>query len=286
MTDLNTPEGLAGALSRFGFLASDLPEDAESLLEPGALTASVWDYQVFHGLVADGVCGPITKAHMELPRCCSHPDLMPMTSREYARSRRWPTDEITYGFQNIGDWPWPPGEVRDMAGWVTGEIRKVTRLKFTESASNRAHISIGYRHIDGRGQVLGWMEIPDGSMKQREMRLDSGDSWSFAVNAARGTVDIGRVWLHEWLHGLGVLHISGNGTALMNPVVSHIRTLQSADIAALRQLGYQAPTSGPLPNPTPPTSPGGSQQTIQIEIDGVIRSASLPGLRVTPLFTG
>ena len=272
----------AKRLHELGFLNLSTPDGAEFVITDNEFRAAVWQYQIFHGLVADGVLGPVTREHMERPRICGHPDVMHM---EAASSRRWPTNDLTYGFENLSDWPFGQGETRDIFAWVFNNWSAVSQLTFKLVNVKSAHIRIQYKYIDGPGKTLAQAYLADGTLNPKWMQVDSGErKWVFSSNPASGTIDAGAVIDHEAGHNLGLGHEKGRGDALMDPIYNpKIRTPQSRDIASLHALGYEPP----LKPPTVPGGGGGSEPEWLVELRGrgTITDARIPGFRVTQLLT-
>ncbi|MEM9659417.1 MAG: matrixin family metalloprotease, partial [Planctomycetota bacterium] len=74
----------------------------------------------------------------------------------------------------------------------------------------RGDVRIGGVSIDGDGNVLGFNGLPDGG----DMVLDTDDE-AFLGNAAGDHVRIRNVIMHEHGHGLGLLHVNSNDSALL-----------------------------------------------------------------------
>jgi hypothetical protein len=174
--------------------------------------------------------------------------------------------------QNICRWPagatlrWTV--VASLPGWSVQSLAEVYRdalamwsavsaVKFEYTGnSSRANILIGARRIDGPAGVLAEAELPCGRITpstQLRAWFDISERWVVAANPPPGSVDFLRVAGHEFGHNLGIGHNSdGIINALMDPTVSHIRSLQNWDIAqAVMRYGSVAPPPA-APSPGKP----------------------------------
>lgn len=262
---------LVKCLWETGFLAYDSLADA---LKASARTLkkAIKAYQIFHGLKADGVVGPVTERSMEAPRFCGLPDVMEMGSD--LSLPRWPSNSLTWTFTNT--WPQiPKDQLIEMFRWAFAQWEMVCNLHFNYVEGSAAHIRIQTGRIDNRGGTLAWSELANGNMNPKDQKYDSDEPWVFSETPTQFTIDLGRVAAHEIGHVIGIPHIeSGN---LLAPIYSsRIRTPQGGDIRQA-QTRYGPPQ-------LPPPDPGG-EKTFMVTISGTGELVKLEatGFRVTPL---
>ena len=92
------------------------------------------------------------------------------------------------------------------------------------------------------------------TMIEADILFNTAQSFdSYRGSLRSGSYDIQRVALHELGHALGLAHSSA-ASAIMNPYISNLYTLQSDDIAGAQSL-YGAPSATPTPTPTPTPAP-------------------------------
>jgi hypothetical protein len=109
-----------------------------------------------------------------------------------------------------------------------------------------ANIAPAVGKVDGKWSVLAWSEMPqsllspDDTMEQRYDRAEDWADESFAQS----------VIAHEVGHALGLDHIAGTDTALMNPTIGSIVVPNARD-AAGAVLRYGASPTQPPPEPEP-----------------------------------
>lgn len=125
---------------------------------------------------------------------------------------------------------------------------------YAESASD-ANIIIEVHNLGGPMGVLADCQlVPCGTRQNRGtqmlMRVDRNEQWVVANTPSGMAVDFQRVFLHEWLHGLGLPHITTPRSLMLPTYSTTIRTIQDGDIAALEQLGYRRRTKPVEPKPS------------------------------------
>lgn len=137
--------------------------------------------------------------------------------------------------------------------WKLWENVSGVRTKYDDDAN----IVITTRRIDGPAGVLAEAQLPCGSIgpdSQLHVWFDRGDRWVNSANPPSGQMDLFRVAVHEFGHSLGIGHETSSEPAIMDPTVSHIRTLQPWDIAEV-QKRYGAKSDPAPPKPEPPDDP-------------------------------
>lgn len=139
----------------------------------------------------------------------------------------------------------------------------VCGLRLTMSVNPKtANIVTGPRSLDGQGNVLAQCQLPCGFVSpsaQMGCDVDLSEAFVIGTNPPAGKIDLVRVLMHEYGHGIGIPHIaSGN---LMAPVYSaSIRLPQDGDIVQARsRYGMPAPVA-PVPPTVPAPSVPGSPQ--------------------------
>lgn len=108
------------------------------------------------------------------------------------------------------------------------------------------------KRIDGRNGILAQAELPCGNVNERtqlRVQVDISENWGdYSGSLHGGMMDLLRVVSHEIGHVIGISHCKTE-TALMNPSVSDIRTVQSWDIKQVQnRYGKKA-----IAPPTEPT---------------------------------
>jgi hypothetical protein len=106
--------------------------------------------------------------------------------------------------------------------------------------------------IDGRGRVLAESYMPYRGMSPRtslSQRYDTSELWT--------NLDIFYVVaLHEVGHAVGMPHIEGNNTAVLNPRIDRVRDFTDLDVELLEMLyGKALPVPSPVPSPVPTPDP-------------------------------
>jgi hypothetical protein len=219
---------------------------------PGHDLASATEhYQAWHGLKADGIPGPITQRHLELPRFCGLPDRAPMR----AEINKFPTLEVTYA--NAAAVPGftlaQTQEITDMACAAWG---KVSGLKLKRGGSN-ATIWLQVGRIDGKNGTLAWSELA--RRPRTHQMYDAAEPWKRgqgwdAVNYP--AIDLLVVMAHELGHALGLDHAPGTGN-LLSPIYSPSNATIGAWEINEMQKRYGKPEVAPNEPPATPSPTGG-----------------------------
>lgn len=104
-------------------------------------------------------------------------------------------------------------DVKDSIEEQVNQVRAVTDgLTFDLFGSTLgANLVCKLARLDGRNGVLAQCGIPPPNASpentQLRMDIDTGEVWQlFTNNGVSGAIDFGRVWLHEFLHFLGLGH--------------------------------------------------------------------------------
>lgn len=187
--------------------------------------------------------------------------------------------KIALDFDDLGSLR--SSQVKEAVEAAVNEIRAVTDgLSFDLFAPPMsANIVCKLARLDGPNGVLADCGIPPPNASpdsvQLPMRIDTGENWRLFVQQLQGAIDFQRVWLHEFLHGLGLGHkpASISKPALIAPMYSPIiRGLQDADKAELvRRYGG---STTPAPQPHPPNPVGELRGEIKVVINGETYGAS------------
>ena len=167
--------------------------------------------------------------------------------------------KLTYALDGVSE------QFAPALAWAWREWEKVCAIEVSRVSDVRfANIRYTAKRIDGPSGTLAWAELPCGSDRQLESRIDSGDRWHYdpLTAPARGTVHIGAVMCHENGHLLGLDHETDeNQTSLLDPFYDpSIRVPQQWDIAQA-VLRY-----GPPAVNIPPVDPGNPDVTKSLEL--------------------
>jgi hypothetical protein len=178
--------------------------------------------------------------------------------------------KIAVDFDDLGQLR--AAQVKEAIEAAVNEIRAVTDglsfELFTPTLS--ANLVCKLARLDGPNGVLADCQIPMPNAStdntQLIMRIDTGEVWRLFAGSMNGAIDFQRVWLHEFLHGIGLGHKPASiaKPALIAPMYSPaIRNLQEADIGEIvrRYGGRTTPV-------TPPPAPGApAELPIRVSID-------------------
>ncbi len=255
---------LAIKLFNLGWKLFPTIADTLSKITPEQLEMLKSLYAAFHALASS----KDAEAHMDEPRFCALPDVMPAR----ATVCKWPTKNVTWSVNAT-----PPG--LDQQAVVEAYTEAFHRWSTVcginpqyQPGNPQAMIVMGIRSIDGALGVLAESELPCGNARQCRQWYDSGEQWGI-FNGAGQKIDLQRVATHELGHALGMDHI-GAGNLLAPTYSASIWEPQAGDIREM-----QGRYGLPNPDPTPPTA-GGSAYTLHL-VDGVL---SIDGYRLTKLF--
>lgn len=241
---------------------------------------AVFDYQRLHGLKPDGIPGPVTQHHLDLPRFCGLPDRI---QTEGAGLCQWPPNHKP----TVAIADYTPGlsrtDQREAVAFVLAETAKLCGLKaelLAENSGQRANVTLYAKHLGGRGGTLAQAQLPCGANANTQLFLesDSAELWAiFDGPSTNGRIDWRRVFWHEFNHNIGLEHgPSGNLNA---PVYSEaIWTPRAWDIAQLKAR-YGEPRDQPTPTPTPPAADK-SWTVLELTLKA---QASAMGYRLTKL---
>lgn len=208
---------------------------------------SVEAYQRFHGLVPDGVVGPVTRRSLDAIRFCKLPDRMELGGSVC----RWGKRLLRYGFSGT----LPGIEVEDMRrafqiAWDRWTAVCDIRAEHIGTSGDPADVVIGTGPIDGGSGTLAYSELPCGSRdRQLQQKYDTGEAWVIADNVPAYRIDLTRVACHEIGHVIGIPHI-GTGNLMAPTYSTRIHAPQPGDIAEA-QARYGPPRVAP-----PPVDPG------------------------------
>jgi len=210
-------------------------------------------YQRYYELKVDGVVGPITKEHMEQPRC-GVPDIGTIPAGTAApfvlRGCSYDRNRLTYAFLN-GTPDLPGTREQDIVRQAFDAWAAVTDLKFVEvSPADGPDFRIAWRSgnhgdgssFDGAGNTLAhaFFPPPCGGPNAGDLHFDEDERY-IDDPAAQGILLL-QVAIHEIGHLLGLSH-SQDEDAIMFAFYSPDRTnLSQDDINGIQAL-YGPPTA-------------------------------------------
>jgi hypothetical protein len=256
---------LIGRLFQLGWSAFKSLDAA--LANPETLEKTVTQYAAFHGLSAIGD----VEDHINEPRICALPDVMPIGSSVC----KWPDGEITWDITaEINGLS--RGQVQEGVTEALNRWKRVCGIRpvFTPGNPN-ARITIGSRGIDGPMGVLAESELPCGNVRRCRQWYDNGEPWGmFNGSGANRLIDFIRVAMHELGHALGMGHI-GAGNLLAPTYSRNIWEAQAGDIAEMVARYGQ-------PLPQKPDEPPTKFEEYVIRVTGKL---AIDGCRITRLLT-
>jgi hypothetical protein len=189
--------------------------------------------------------------------------------------------KIALDFDDLGQLR--SSQVKEAIEAAVNEIRATTDgltfELFTPTLS--ANLVCKLARLDGPSGVLADCQVPmpnaNPANTQLTMRIDTGEVWRLFAGSMNGAIDFQRVWLHEFLHGIGLGHkpASISKPALIAPMYSPaIRNLQEADKGEItRRYGGRTTPIAPTP-PVVPAPATGIQGEIKITLNGETWSAA------------
>lgn len=256
----NEVDRLQAYLEKFGYLDSPIldqfglrsPISSSPTAEKGvfedATVQALKKFQDFNHLPVTGTLDQATLSLMGQPRC-GFPDVGEFTNT----GRRWPTTNLTYGFQEFTP-DLPNNQVVQGIEQALSLWSAVTALRFTRIAvGNNPNIIIRFaagdhgdgNNFDGAGGVLAhayYPPVPPNPPQpiQGDAHFDEAETWTITIPPAGGSFDLVTVAGHEFGHSLGLGHSTVTG-ALMAPFYGgpH-RFLHSDDISGIQAIygGY------------------------------------------------
>ncbi|HTM53835.1 MAG TPA: matrixin family metalloprotease [Pirellulales bacterium] len=218
-------------------------------------------FQSTHGLVADGVIGPVTARVAERPRMCGVVDRISGTMARWDFTAwdgtRWigdPANIVLRYFITAAVPGWSMEQTKTALATALTLLTADCAVDFVAAAqANDANILYNIGAIDGPSSTLAWCELPYGPQtktSQLKSLTDSSEPWVNSADPPNGRLDVVRVWCHESGHGLGLEH--GPEGCLMAPYYDPtIRSPQAWDKDQLKtRYGPRVPGAVPIPVPT------------------------------------
>jgi hypothetical protein len=201
-------------------------------------------YAEFHGIVAEP---DAIREHMALPRC-GRPDLSLGASEGATGLGQWPRGHrvrvLVKGLVFPG---LTVGQTRQVWEQALASWTAVCGINFDLDFQGAPNIRPSVAKIDGPGNTLAYSGMPLSPLSPNDTLTqvyDSREAWS-NLSFTQAVI------AHEIGHAIGLDHIWGTRTALMNPVISDIITPNALDArGAVERYGppiYASP--GPTPNP-------------------------------------
>lgn len=265
-------------LERTGWLAWGV---AQKYLD--AVPTHTWDdlkslvsvYQLFHGLEADGWCGPQTYRSLSEHRTCGLPDVL----EDSLGLRKWANPNVSWtiadGLANVA-----ANDMKDAFELAWRQWAAVCGIRPIYKANDRtANVLVTTGRIDGPGGTLAWSELPGPSTTQCTQKYDTGETWVITANPGRLQIDLVAVACHEIGHVIGLPHLAAG--SLMQPTYQGgLRTPQALDVQQAVERYGPSTTEPPAP---PPVIPAAFPVAITVKADG---NVTIPGFRVTRLAAG
>lgn len=154
-------------------------------------------------------------------------------------AKPWPDRKIPWTINTKGS-PLPAEQVREAfrVAWASWAAHLDLEPVWVEDDA-AALVRSRFGDYDGSGKVLAWSELSDGTSTPKHQLYDKAEKWGVFSGNAPG-IDLVRVAAHEIGHVLGLVHDTGSGDALMDPVYSRtIRFPSEKDVARALKLGYK-----------------------------------------------
>lgn len=146
--------------------------------------------------------------------------------------------------------------------WKQWEAVCAVRLFFTEDVQ-AANVKYTHHRIDGPSGTLAWAELPCGSDRQLESRIDASEPWHLdpEAKARRGQISLAGPMCHENGHLLGLEHDTTPARSLLDSMYGpDVHTPQAWDIKQ-GQLRHGPPIE------TRPKPGGGTKSFITVPAD-------------------
>lgn len=173
---------------------------------------------------------------------------------------------------------WIDIEPKFIGGWETKNGEQVYNPR-----ANDAHVYSRFGDItrengtaDGKGNVLAWSMLADGTLKQKQQMYDRPEAWAISEEAPATVIDLVRVACHEIGHVLGLEHDATGTGSLMEPVYSRkVRFPTERDATRLVAMGYaRKPDIAGSPAPIVITVPS------SVKVDDLIKALRDSGYKV------
>lgn len=199
-----------------GFLGVDYQRGVFCIETDRAVIA----YQKFHGLMEDGLVGPITRDHLKQPRC-GRPDVKPSSLEGEAATEpcTWDSRTVTWSVYNAPDRV-TLQSCREIAQRAFEAWSAAGVLSFAESGdTNTANIRIGWERerdfpvlgASDTDDAIAYGYAPCGHAMSGCILLDSSRRWS----GTKGENEIYKVILHEIGHAIGIIQHSAEADDIM-----------------------------------------------------------------------
>lgn len=177
---------------------------------------------------------------------------------------KWNKRLLSWGVQDGKLGPLEKSDITNVFGEAFDRWAAVCGLRFEHIDSPDSDIVVFLGHPDNRpGGVLADQELPDGTDRQRRMRIDKAEQWAVFNNWVQGKIDLTRTVCHEIGHGIGISHL--DEFALLAPMYGRVTHPQSGDIYEA-ELRYGKPQTRPTPGPDPDPEPGDIVQQFHVSV--------------------
>jgi hypothetical protein len=176
-------------------------------------------------------------------------------------AKKWPTKKITYFVDVSGYWGnLKPDEIRaafsmawqSWSRWIDIDPTPVTDVKQSLVNHRFGVIARNDGMPDGRGNILAYSELADGTLVPKEQLYDSAEPWGLSSTEPppANIIEMVRVAAHEIGHVLGLEHDQIGTGSLMEPTYSrNVKFPNERDASRAIALGYARRNEKPSAKP-------------------------------------
>jgi hypothetical protein len=176
-------------------------------------------------------------------------------------AKKWPTKKITY-FVDVSGYRGnlKPDEIRaafsmawqSWSRWIDIDPTPVTDVKQSLVNHRFGVIARNDGMPDGRGNILAYSELADGTLVPKEQLYDSAEPWGLSSTEPppANIIEMVRVAAHEIGHVLGLVHDQIGTGSLMEPTYSrNVKFPNERDASRAIALGYARRNEKPSAKP-------------------------------------